>query len=153
MDDLYILCTKPPACVLFKPHRPRESEFEGLEAAVMPIFPLEKSITLKGYSVRRRQVPMCPALSLTDYKIQGSTLTMAILDLKDDPASKARDRHKKYCSIYVQLSRPRSLDGLHLLQRIEMRDLQFSPDHRLLAEMDRLKGLQRETMTAWDAIV
>lgn len=153
MEDLYILCTKPPACVLFKPYRSRQSKFEDLEASVMPIFPLEKSITLKGYSVRRRQVPMCPAFSLTDYKIQGSTLTMAILDLKNDPASKARDHHKKYCSIYVQLSRPRSLDGLDLLQRIEMRDLQFSPDRRLLAEMERLKGLQRETVAAWDAIV
>jgi hypothetical protein len=152
MDDLYILCTKPPACVLFKPHRSRRSEFDDLEASVMPVFPLEKSITLKGYSVRRRQVPMCPAFSLTDYKIQGSTLPTAILDLKDDPASKARDPHKKYCSIYVQLSRLQSLDGLHLLQKIEMRDLQFSPDHRLLAEMERLQGLQRETIAAWDTI-
>ncbi|KAH6699886.1 hypothetical protein BKA61DRAFT_621230 [Leptodontidium sp. MPI-SDFR-AT-0119] len=137
MDDLYILCTKPPACVLFKPHRSRRSEFDDLEASVMPVFPLEKSITLKGYSVRRRQ---------------GSTLPTAILDLKDDPASKARDPHKKYCSIYVQLSRLQSLDGLHLLQKIEMRDLQFSPDHRLLAEMERLQGLQRETIAAWDAM-
>lgn len=153
MDDLYILCTKPPVCVLIKPRRLRQSEFEGLEAAVMPVFPLEKSITLKGYSVRRRQVPMCPAFCLTDYKIQGSTLTTAILDLKDDPTSKARDHHKKYCSIYVQLSRPRSLEGLHLLQRIEMRDLQFFPNHRLLAEMERLKGLQQETIAAWDAMV
>lgn len=153
MDDLYILCTKPPACVLFGPYRSRQSEFEGLEAAVMPIFPLEKSITLKGYSVRRRQVPMCPAFCLTDYKIQGSTLPTAILDLKDDPASKARDHHKKYCSIYVQLSRLRSLDGLHLLQGIEMRDLQSSPDHRLLAEIQRLKGLQQETIAAWNAMV
>jgi hypothetical protein len=30
------------------------------------------------FSVRRRQVPMCPAFCLTDYKVQGKTLPMAI---------------------------------------------------------------------------
>jgi hypothetical protein len=48
---------------------------------------------------------MCPAFSLTDYKVQGSTLTTAVLDLKDDPTSKGRDHHKKYCSTNVQLLR------------------------------------------------
>jgi hypothetical protein len=36
-----------------------------------------------------------------------------------------------------------SPDGLHLLQRIDMTDLQFRPNHRLLAEMERLKELDR----------
>ena len=67
MDNLYTLSTKPPACVLIKQHRLKPCEFEDLESTAMPVFPLEKSITLKGYSVRRRQVPMCPAFSLTDY--------------------------------------------------------------------------------------
>jgi len=63
MDDLYILCTKPPAYNLVKPHRSKLSEFEDVDATVMPVFPLERSITLKGYSVRRRQVPMCRRLA------------------------------------------------------------------------------------------
>jgi hypothetical protein len=29
----------------------------------------------------------------------------AVLDLKDDPTAKGKDHHKKYYSIYVQLSR------------------------------------------------
>jgi hypothetical protein len=33
---------------------------------------------------------MCPAFCLTDYKVQGSTLSAAILDLKDDPLSGAK---------------------------------------------------------------
>ena len=49
----------------------------------------------------------------------------------------------------VQLSRLRSLEGLHLLQSITMEDLQFRPDERLLVEMERLKGLERETIAAW----
>jgi hypothetical protein len=149
MDDLYILCTKPPACVLVKLNRSKSSKFKDLETTVMPVFPLEKSISIKGYSVRRRQVPMCPAFSLTDYKVQGSTLTAAILDLKDDPSSKGQDHHRKFCSFYVQLSRTPSLDGLHLLQKLDMKDLQFRPSPQLLTEMERLHTLERETIAAW----
>jgi hypothetical protein len=38
---------------------------------------------------------MCPAFSLTDYKVQGSTLATAVLDLKDDLTTKGQDQHKK----------------------------------------------------------
>jgi hypothetical protein len=30
-----------------------------------------------------------------------------------------------------------------------MEDLQFHPDERLLVEMERLQGLERETIAAW----
>jgi hypothetical protein len=106
--------------------------FEDLDAKIIPVFPLERSITVKGHSVRRRQVPMCPAFSLTDYKVQGSTLTTAVLDLKDNRTAKGQDGHKKYYSTYVQLSRLQSLDGLHLLQKIDIEDLRFRLDNRLL---------------------
>src|SRR6266496_5058746 len=139
----------PPRCVLFQPEKSKSTVFEDLEAKVIPIFPIERSITIKGYSVRRKQVPMCPAFSLTDYKIQGSTLTTAVLDLKDNPSTKGQDHHKKYCSIYVQLSRLQSLNGLYLLQRIDMDDLRFCPDSRLLSEMERLRALEQETIAAW----
>lgn len=92
---------------------------------------------------------MCPAFSLTDYKVQGSTLTKAILDLKNDPTRRGWDAHRKYCSIYVQLSRLRSLSGLYLLQKLDMHDLRFEPDPRLLTEMERLQEREKETITAW----
>jgi hypothetical protein len=120
MDDLYILCTKSPACVLFQRDNSAHSKFDDLDAKIIPVFPLERSITIKGHSVRRRRVPMCPAFSLTDYKVQASTLTTAVLDLKHDPTARGQDGHKKYCSTYVQLSRLRFLHGVHLLQRIDM---------------------------------
>ena len=92
---------------------------------------------------------MCPAFSLTDYKIQGSTLTTAILDLKRSTTIKRQDNHQNFCSIYVQLSRLRSLDGLYLLQKIEMQDIHFRPHQQLLLEMKRLKELELETMSRW----
>jgi hypothetical protein len=116
----------------------------------MPIFPIALSVTVKGYSVRRKQVPMCPAFCLTEYKVQGLTLPAAILDLKDDPTICGLDHHRKYCSLNVQLlSRIQSSKGLHLLQKLDMKDLQFRPDPQLLTEMKRLKQLEKETITAW----
>lgn len=97
--------------------------------------------------MRRKQVPICPAFSLTDYKVLGSTLKTAILDLKDDPTAKGQSKHKKFCSMYVQLSRVQFLDRLYLLQEIGMKDLQFRPHDGLLAEMERLHKLE-ETMRA-----
>ncbi|KIM92649.1 hypothetical protein OIDMADRAFT_36427 [Oidiodendron maius Zn] len=149
MDDLYFLCTKPPACVLFQRDNSAQTKLEDIDAKIIPVFPLERSITIKGLSVRRRQVPMCPAFRLANYKVQGSTLTTAVLDLKHDPTARGQDSHKKYCSTYVQLSRLRLSDGLHLLQTIDMEDLRFSPDDQLLIEMQRLKAVERETIAAW----
>ena len=57
IDDLYILCTKPPACVLFRQDNSKHLAFKDLEPKVVPVFPIERSITVKGYSVRRKQVP------------------------------------------------------------------------------------------------
>lgn len=151
IDDLYILCTRPPACVLFRPHKPKAATFTHLEPTVMPVFPLERSITIKGYSVRRKQVPLCPGFCLTDYKVQGSTLTSAILDLKVNTKERRHDHHKKFCSTYVQLSRLRSLRGLHLLRKIEMEDLGFQPDPQLLDEMRRLQDLEKDTLDSWSA--
>lgn len=51
IDDLYIMCTKPPVCVLFKQDKSKAADFQDLETSIVPIFPLERSITLKGYSV------------------------------------------------------------------------------------------------------
>jgi hypothetical protein len=92
---------------------------------------------------------MCPAFCLTDYKVQGSTLLAAILDLKDDPTIRGQDHHRKYCSMYVQLSRLRSSNGFHLLQKLDMHDLRFGPDPRLLTEMERLQEHEKETIAMW----
>ena len=149
MDDLYVLCTKLPACVLFWQENSEHPAFEDLKAKVLPVFPIERSIKIKEYSVRRRQVPMCLAFSLTDYKVQGSTLTTAVLDLKNNPTAKGQDRHKKFCSLYVQLSQLRSLNGLHLLQEIDMNDLRYHPHDGLVAEMERLRQLEQATIASW----
>src|SRR2546421_11913212 len=69
--------------------------------------------------------------------------------LSTDPSAKGQDMHKKFCSMLVQLSRPQSLDGLYLLQTLEMKDLRFRPHDALLTEMERLYKLEEETIRAW----
>ena len=51
--------------------------------------------------------------------------------------------------MYVQLSRLRSLSGLHLLQKIDMNDLEFRPHNDLVMEMGRLHQLEQETLASW----
>jgi hypothetical protein len=81
--------------------------------------------------------------------VQGATLKIAVLDLKDDPSAKGQSSHKKFCSMVVQVSRPQSLAGLYLLQKLDMKDLQFRPHDGLLTEMERLHKLEEETMRIW----
>ena len=128
----------PPRCVLFQPEKSKSTVFEDLEAKIIPIFPIERSITIKRYSVRRKQVPMYPAFSLTNHKMQDLTLLIAILDLKNDPTAKDQDEHAKFCSLYIQLSQLQSESELYLLRKIDMKDLQLCPHDSLLAEMKRL---------------
>jgi hypothetical protein len=63
--------------------------------------------------------------------------------------SKGRDSHHKFTSRYVQLSRLRTQRGVHLLRKINIEDLQFRPDKKLLAEMERLQKLELSTLAAW----
>jgi len=92
---------------------------------------------------------MCPAFCLTDYKVQSLTFSKAILDLKDDHTTKVRDKHNKFCSVNVQMSRLQSSDGVYLLRKVEMKDLEFRPHDGLVAEMERLHRLEQETLASW----
>ena len=51
--------------------------------------------------------------------------------------------------MYVQLLQLRSLSGLHLLQKIDMNDLEFHPHDDLVAKMGRLHQLEQETLASW----
>lgn len=149
LDNLTVFCSKPPACVLFRPDNPKHPAFEGLDGDVFPIFPIERSIQVKGLSVWRRQVPMCPAFCLTDYKVQSRTLSAVVLDLRNDRHAKGQDPHRKFCSQYVQLSRPTTFKRLYLLQRIESKDVAFRPHINLVGEMQRLQELEQKTLSSW----
>lgn len=116
----------------------------------MPIFPIERSISVKGLSVRRKQIPIFPAFCLVDYKVQGSTLSAAILDLKNDTARRGQDSHRKSTAPFTF-----NFPGCDLLKvsiyskKISTDDLRFSPDPDLIVVMERLCGLEAKTLAAW----
>jgi len=148
IDDMHIMCTKPPRCILFQQSRNRGTHFNSLEDGTIPIFPTERSITIKSYSIRRKQVPLCTAFAVTDYKSQGQTFSDAILDLETNH-KKGQDSHRKFCSFYVQLGRLTSSKGLHLLKKIDISDITNKPHPDLVAETKRLQDLETQTLARW----
>jgi hypothetical protein len=114
-----------------------------------PIFCSESELELGNMSLVRHQVPITPAWAITEYKAQGSTYDKISVDLhrKSSGAS-----HKRYTSVYVQLSRARSLEGLSLLQNVTLGDLQGRIDPELVTENRRLAKLAYSTDFAWKQI-
>ena len=93
---------------------------------------------------------MSPAFALTDYKILGSTYQNVVVDLHYPSCARGEDAlHKRYCSMVVQLLRPRSMEGLHLLKPLSLRDLEYRPHPKLREEDERLQKLADETMHLW----
>ncbi|KAF5311241.1 hypothetical protein D9611_013019 [Ephemerocybe angulata] len=111
----------------------------GLEPGIVPIFARPTTITkpvrigdTASSSFSRRQVPLIPAYSYTDYKSQGRTLTRAIVD----PASCT-----KIQGVYVMLSRVKSLAGLLILRPFPASKVLQDMTGELRDEMRRLEEL------------
>ena len=146
-DQNFILCSHPPICVLFQRDEIRHQPFLGISRDCIPVFSGSFTVDVGNMRVTRHQVPIGPAFALTEYKVQGSTYDYAVLDLsRKSRAYKENALHKRYCSVYVQLSRLRSLRGLHLLQPLTLNDLQNKMHRKLHEEDCRLEQLAVETM-------
>jgi ATP-dependent exoDNAse (exonuclease V) alpha subunit len=84
----------------------------GLDKDVVPIIQVTNhfiycSSNGAEYNISRTQLPLIPAFAYTDYKSQGRGLTHAIADLSSCGSIQ---------SIYVMLSRVKSLEGLGVLK-------------------------------------
>jgi hypothetical protein len=113
----------------------------------MPVFASSLSIKVGNMWVRRHQVPMAPAFALTEYKVLGSTYSDAVLDLRRQSRADGVDAlHKRYCSVYVQLTRPQLLLGTWLLESVTLADLDNKPHPQLRDEDHRLQELAARTM-------
>ncbi|KAF5325922.1 hypothetical protein D9611_000998 [Ephemerocybe angulata] len=112
----------------------------GLPAGVVPIFPTNVNVpyplrigSIVSKSFSRRQVPLIPAYSYTDYKSQGRTLSRAVLDLASSQGQ----------GIYVMLSRVRSLDGLLILRWFPQSKIIQEMSGELREEIARLERLDQ----------
>ncbi|KAI0310391.1 hypothetical protein OF83DRAFT_1042920, partial [Amylostereum chailletii] len=83
----------------------------GLSESVIPIVPVERtfSIVIPNHAgdsvvtktVTRRQLPVTPAYAFTNYRSQGQTIPIVVVDI----ASPARGSPLSLFNVYVALSR------------------------------------------------
>lgn len=158
MDNRTVLCSKPALCVLLQKSKPLDVPYKDLPSEVFPVFPAQSTLNFNGgVKISRMQIPLTPAFALTEYKVQGATFKNAVLDLKrscgeNSRPRKAEGQHKRFCSVYVQLSRVKTLDGVQLLEPIEFADINNKPHPALLratAVLDKASERTLETWTAW----
>ncbi|KAL8326724.1 hypothetical protein RB597_003170 [Gaeumannomyces tritici] len=110
--------------------------------------------------VVRRGLPCAAAFACTDYKVQGRTLDRVALELRGTRTTNIDGQAvPSQCdpySLYVQLSRCPSLDGIMLLSKARERDFVGNkvPDNMVAAE-ERLEMLSKATIKdteSWDWI-
>jgi hypothetical protein len=97
-----------------------------------------------GRTVSLLQFHAILAYSITDYKCQGHTYLYALVDLK---------RPERGCppaaSLYVQLSRVRTLEGLSIMRDFDASELSVPLSDALLAELDWEKEKNGETLARY----
>ena len=92
---------------------------------------------------------MTPGFAVTDYKIQGATFRSAVLDLRKGNKTVKCGVHKRFCSTYVQLSRLQTLEGVQLLEQIELEDINNEPHPKLLEASQLLDDISAQTQLSW----
>ncbi|XP_044721112.1 PIF1 protein [Hirsutella rhossiliensis] len=100
--------------------------------------------------VSRRGLPCAAAFACTDYKVQGGTLERVALELRGARMTTVEGRAvPSPCdpySLYVQLSRCPTLDGIMLVSEVRERDLVGNRvPEEMTAAQARLEELSRQT--------
>ncbi len=88
---------------LYSFKRPQHSGivFSMLPENVFPIFPAKSTLTRRGISVTRLQIPIISEFAVTDYKSQEATFRTVVLDVHNHSKSRDKGLHKRFCSTYV----------------------------------------------------
>ncbi len=100
-------------------------------------FSIRLPTTGKNVTIQRSQLPVFPAFAMTDYKAQGKTMPLVILDLE---SSRSRQ------SAYVMLSRATSLETLLVLRPFKRSRLTTDFSEDLKKEINRLARLSVNTI-------
>jgi len=130
--------TLPPQTVLIRPTSytldPTHGNFKFLSA-----------------KCSRRGLPVVPAFVLTDYKAQGKTFVQLLLELRGNRMINGEQSKCDFTSLYVQLSRCTTLQGIKLLSPIRPQDFIGNKlDQTIIDAMQRLEGLAAETRRAYE---
>jgi ATP-dependent exoDNAse (exonuclease V) alpha subunit len=112
------LVSLPPIAVIIKLEAARFKPLRGLELGMVPIFRKSMKVFLGKAGktqVQRVQVPLTPAYAITEYRSQGRTFENLVLDLE---TRRTTSRQKDFASIYVSLSRAKSICGVSFLRPV-----------------------------------
>lgn len=152
-----ILHFGPPAGIILAAKTTNDFHFVGMPPSTILLTPMSVKIECRTkrpwqqVEVSRRGLPCAPAFACTDYKVQGGTFDKVVLDLRGARTTKVDGEtvHSK-CdpySLYVQLSRCRSLNGIILLSKVRERDFIGNkiPENMMAAE-ERLELLSDATI-------
>jgi hypothetical protein len=159
LDANTILHLGPPAGLLLTGATTQDLHFVDMPAKTILLLPMTATIkraakrSWQTVDTKRRGLPCTPAFACTDYKVQGRTLTRAALELRGtrmirhggEVTASACDAY----SLYVQLSRCRTLADLRLISEVRREDF---IDNRVPEEMlkgeERLERLSEATIAA-----
>ncbi|XP_044718847.1 PIF1-like helicase domain-containing protein [Hirsutella rhossiliensis] len=123
----------PPAGIILESATTRDLHFVGMPTGTILLTPMSVRIyrqrkrPWQRSDVSRKGLPCAAAFACTDYKVQGRTLERVALELRGTRTTKVDGRPvAAQCdpySLYVQLSRCRTLDGIMLVSKVRERDL------------------------------
>ncbi|OWT42275.1 hypothetical protein VFPPC_18429 [Pochonia chlamydosporia 170] len=154
----------PPAGVLLASESTRDLHFVGMPPGTVLLAPISTKIECQSKrpwqqcDVTRRGLPCAAAFACTDYKVQSRTLDQVALELRGTRTTnidgKAVPAQCDPYSLYVQLSRSRSLKGIMLLSKARGKDFIGNkvPDNMVAAEQE-LEVLSETTIKeaeCWD---
>ena len=142
-----------PVCILVKLNRTRATQLKDLEESVIPVEPACKPFRIQCKSsedkiitrvVRRRQYPITAAYAFTDYRSQGQTIPVVIVDIATPPTGGLT-----LFNLYVALSRSSGRSTIRLLRDFDDKLFWAGHSAELLAENDRINELDEKTLEWW----
>ncbi|KAM4061844.1 PIF1-like helicase [Hirsutella rhossiliensis] len=123
----------PPAAIILGSKTTKDFHFVGMPPGTILLTPMSVRIQCQRKrpwqqnDVSRKGLPCAAAFACTDYKVQGGTLERVALELRGTRTTNVGGRAvPSQCdpySLYVQLSRCPTLDGIMLVSKVRERDL------------------------------
>ncbi|KJZ68691.1 hypothetical protein HIM_11918 [Hirsutella minnesotensis 3608] len=147
----------PPAGIILESETTRCLHFVGMPPGTILLTPTTVKIQCQRKrlwqhnDVSRKGLPCAAAFACTDYKVQGRTLERVALELRGTRTTKmdgmvVPSQCDPY-SLYVQLSRCRTLDGIMLVSKVRERDLVGNRvPEEMTAAQARLEVLSERTV-------
>ena len=154
----------PPAGIILAGESTEGLNFVGMPPGTLLLTPITTKIQCQRkrpwqqHDVTRKGLPCTAAFACTDYKVQGCTLDRAALQLHGARTTtvdgQAIPSQCEAYSLYVQLSRCTSLEGMMLLSEMRERDFvgNVVPDNMVSAEkeLDLLSDATVLDAESWD---